>query len=341
MLIHNSLKKHEMKKGKKILLTLVILFLVGLLYVNVSPWPSVLFYRFIFDKGGVAMNKALANKVPNNIRVVSNISYNINDDDAFMDIYYPDSVDISEKLPVIIWTHVGGAISGSKDQVANYCKILSAENFVVIAINYSIAPEAKYPTPVIQLIAAIDNLDSIKSEYPIHTEKIFLAGDSAGSHIAAQAANCITNSNYAKLLNIEPKTRPKNIKGLVLFCGPYKMIQDEKNMGHFMKTVLWAYSGYKKHNINKLFYTANILDFIDSNFPPSFISVGNADPLENHSLELAKKLQRLNVENQTLFFPKNNKPQLNHEYQFDLDKKDGHFAFNEMIRFIQKHSNYP
>jgi acetyl esterase len=328
-----------MKKGKKILLVIGILFFVGLLCVNLSPWPSTLFYRFIFNKGGVAMNKALENKVPNTIITFSNLSYDTNDEDAIMDIYYPDSVAISEKLPVIIWTHGGGAISGSKDQVANYCKILSAENFVVIAINYSIAPEAKYPKPVIQLISAIDNLVAIKNEHPIDTEKIFLAGDSAGSHITSQAANCITNPNYAKLMNIEPKTSPENIKGLVLFCGPYNMYPDEKDIGHFMKTVLWAYSGHKKYNTNKHFHTANILDFLDSNFPPSFISVGNADPLESHSLELAKKLQDLNVKKQTLFFSKNHQPKLNHEYQFDLDKKEGQFAFNEMIRFIKIYSN--
>jgi acetyl esterase len=54
--------------------------------------------------------------------------------------------------------HGGAWISGNENQIAHYARILAARGFAVARVNYAIAPEARYPTPVRQVNAALGYL---------------------------------------------------------------------------------------------------------------------------------------------------------------------------------------
>src|SRR5690606_31195070 len=105
--------------------------------------------------------------------------------------------------------------------------------------------------------------------------------------------------------------------------------------GWFLKTVLWAYSGERDFISDPLFKTASVIDYVDSTFPPSFISVGNDDPLQAHSYKLARKLKSVHVKVDTLFFEPGHLPRLPHEYQFNLDVPDGKLALDRSILFMK------
>ena len=129
----------------KIGIGLVLFILICFVAFKFSPWPSALLIRYAFNSKAVKTNKALENHVPSNLKSIINQQYDLSDKNAFLDVYIPS--DAEQKLPVIIWIHGGGLISGNKGQVSNYCKILSSKGYVVIAIDYTIAPEGKFPTP--------------------------------------------------------------------------------------------------------------------------------------------------------------------------------------------------
>lgn len=332
---------------KKILIrTLVVLLIltaISFIAFKVSPYPKALLIRYAFDKGGIETNKALEKYVPKGIVSKLNIVYDATDQDAKLDLYYPDSIGIkSTKLPTIVWTHGGGLISGSKDQVANYCKILASYGFTVAAIDYSVAPEAVYPTPVRQLNTALQFLTKNASKYPVDAHQFILAGDSGGSHISAQLAAVVTSPEYAKVTKVNPKITPAQIKGMLLYCGPYETdkIKVEGDFGDFMTTVLWSYSGDKNFVNNEYFKTASVLSFVTKDFPPSFISAGNDDPLEYHSLALADKLDSLEVEVNRLFYPKGFVPKLPHEYQFNLETDGAKLALDQSIKFVKSKVEY-
>lgn len=333
---------------KKILLRTVIvllgLTLIGYIAFKVSPYPSALLIRSAFNKGGVESNKALEKYVPKGIAAKLNIVYNASDEDAKLDLYYPDTTAVkTTKLPTIVWTHGGGLISGSKDQVANYCKILASYGFAVVAIDYSVAPEAVYPTPVKQLNQALEYLTKNEAQFPIDAQQLFLAGDSGGSHISAQLAAIITSSDYAKATKVTPKILPSQLKGMLLYCGPYETdkINTEGDFGAFMRTVLWSYSGDKNFVNNAYFKTASVLNFVTKDFPATFISVGNDDPLEAHSVALAEKLDSLGVEVERLFYPKGFAPKLPHEYQFNFEIDAAKLALDKSVNFIKAKTKTP
>jgi acetyl esterase len=323
----------------KILIGLLIMVLLFVIIGFFTPWPSAMLIRKIFNRGGEQTNIALQKHVPDGIKTIPNLSYLSNDPDALLDIYYPETLDTGTRVvPLIIWIHGGGLIAGSKQDVSNYCRIIASKGFVVAAMDYSLAPGKKYPTPVRQTQEALKFLSSLATQYPIDTCRIFLAGDSGGSHIAAQSANITVSTDYAEMMKITPAIRSDQLAGVVLFCGPYD-IENAASKGFggwFMKTVLWSYSGSRNFKDAPAFASAYILNHLHPNFPPAFISAGNADPLLRDSRALSKALVALNVPVDTLFFADIRKPPLPHEYQFNLDTEAGEVAFERMLSFLRR-----
>ncbi|ETZ21613.1 alpha/beta hydrolase [Pedobacter sp. V48] len=322
----------------KIGLGLVAIAICAFLAFKFTPWPSAFLIRYVFNKEAVRVNEALGKHVPSGITSLIDLQYKVADKDAKLDVYYPSAnQNYTKTLPVIVWVHGGGWISGNKAHIGNYCKILASKGFVAVSIDYSIAPEKKYPTPVIQSNASLAYLLTNSTKLHIDTTNFILAGDSGGAHIVAQLANVITDPGYAHLMNITPSIGKNQLSGLLLYCGPYdaQSINQNGSFGTFIKTVLWSYSGEKDFLASEKFKTASVIDYVTSKFPASFISAGNDDPLLPQSLAMARKLKSLNVKVDTLFFKADYSPKLPHEYQFNLGKSAGKLALKRSVTFLQ------
>lgn len=335
-------KKHRVLRWLiSILAVLALLVAAVFIAFQVSPWPSSLLIRHEFTKGAEATSQALEKHVPDGVGRIKDQQYELTNN-TFLDVYYPEGQERKD-LPVIVWMHGGAWISGNKDDVENYAKIIAARGFSVVSVNYSIAPEKKYPTPVLQLNTALQYLQNNADRLQLNMGKVVLAGDSAGSQIVAQMANIITSPEYARDVNIEPTLASDKLKGMLLNCGAYDIElaskTENKEGRDFLSTVLWAYSGHKNYADIPEFQHASVSEYVTRHFPPSFITAGNADPLEEQSLEFAKKLESLNVKTQTLFYPKDHTPALPHEYQFNLDNRDGKHALDEMVNFAKEVAN--
>lgn len=318
-------------------MVLVSLMALVFLAFRLSPYPSVWIIRRAFNEEAVRVNKDLEKFVPDKIQAIRNIHYDQADENAYFDAYFhEDSVKSKVKLPIIVWTHGGGLISGDKDQISNYCKILAGRGYLVIAVDYTIAPQGKYPTPIRQLNRALHYISLNPADLPADTSYIVLAGDSGGSMISAAAANVITSPAYANVTKVSPGLLPRQLKGLILYCGIYE-VDNSKTEGafdSFLKSVMWAYFGKKDISNDPYAKSAYVTNFLTTSFPPSFISAGNSDPLLSQSKLLASKLSGLNRPVDTLFYPENHTPALGHEYQFKLDEA-GRNALERSIAFLR------
>jgi acetyl esterase len=318
-----------------------LIFIVIAVYISfqVSPWPGSLVIRYFFDKGGRETSAKLEKYVPSGIASSTDLQYRSGDKDAYLDVYYPGSVKNTEKtLPTVVWIHGGAWISGDKKNIANYLKILASHNYTTVSVGYSIAPGKTYPTPVLQVNDALAYLERHAKELHINPDNLILAGDSAGSQIAAQVGTIITNPTYAREVGMSSPLAASKLRGMVLNCGAYDLALPNYNGedGKFLKTVLWAYSGDKNFMDNQSIKHASVVDYVNADFPPSFITAGNADPLEQQSREFAAKLTSLGVGVDSLFYPEDHEPKLGHEYQFDLDLKDGKQAFTDILDFLYR-----
>ena len=78
------------------------------------------------------------------------------------------------------------------------------------------------------------------------------------------------------------------------------------------------------------------LDHITADFPQTWISGGNADPLTaSQSQPFAAKLASLGVPVSTVFYPKDHEPKLEHEYQFHLNLTDAQNALTSTVDFLR------
>jgi acetyl esterase/lipase len=260
------------------------------------------------------------------------------DPDMLLDVFRPASA--SGPLPLVVWVHGGGFVGGSKDELAGYFKLVASHGFAVAAPRYSLAPGRRYPTPLRQLMQALRYLEENAGRLLIDPDRIALAGDSAGAQIAAQAGALVTTPGYAEAVGVTPTITPAQLRGLILACGIYDLPlvrHPPAPAGRvFVQVSLLAYSGQRRFLDDPAFAAWSITDHVSPAFPPTLITVGNADPLRPHSELLAARLQAEGAETETLFFPAQHQPPLDHEYQFDLDTDAGQLFLDRLLTFLRQ-----
>jgi acetyl esterase len=325
------------RRGIKRTLFVCVLVVVALIaWTKLSPWPSALAIRAVFDIGGAKIARKLEKHVPPaGINEMRDVNYDGSDPDAKLDLFVP-----ANKPPrtTLVWIHGGGFVAGRKEEVANYARILASKGYGVASIEYARAPGAHYPVPVEQANRALAWLSTNAPRYGIARDRFVLAGDSAGAQIAAQLANVATSPAYARDLGMQPAVDAARIVGVILFCGPYdgaltRSTPDGKP-SWFMRSVMWAYMGRKDFWKDPRVASFSVARFVTKDFPPAFISVGNDDPLQAHSYLLADALRAQGVHVDALFWPEDHKPGLPHEYQFDLDTAEGREALKRQEQFL-------
>ncbi len=329
----------EARKRKGLRRTLFACLVVGLAllaWTKLSPWPSALAIRAVFDIGGATIARKLEKHAPAaGVNELRDVGYDERDPDAKLDLFVP-----AGKPPrtTIVWIHGGGFVAGRKSEVADYARILASKGYGVASIEYTRAPEAHYPVPVEQANRALAWLSANAPRYGMGRGRFVLGGDSAGAQIAAQVANLTTSPGYARDLGIRPAVAPAHIVGVLLFCGPYDAALTRTSSGAkptwFIRSVMWAYMGRKDFWRNPRMASYSVARYVTKDFPPAFISVGNDDPLQAHSYLLADALRAQGVDVDALFWPADLAPGLPHEYQFDLDTAQGREALRRTEQFL-------
>lgn len=101
-------------------------------------------------------------------------------------VYDPDPA--GAPRPVVAYAHGGGWIGGSITTLDGVCRRLAAgSGAVVVSVGYRLAPEARFP-------AAVDDVDAVVAAVQagaVHgtdPDRVVVAGDSAGAHLATVAA---------------------------------------------------------------------------------------------------------------------------------------------------------
>jgi acetyl esterase/lipase len=282
---------------------------LGYAALELSPWPSALFHRFLMNRGAEAASAALERHVPAGVVALLDQPY---DTDVALDVFHPQG---RGPLPTIVWVHGGGFLAGDKSHLRPYLKILAASGYTTVGVGYSLSPAARYPTPVRQVNRSLAHLVANSERLRVDPKRFFLAGDSAGAQIAAQLANAISVPAYAKSTGVSPAIQRSQLRGVVLHCGVYDL-GNEKPTGpyaHFMRTAIWSYGGREE---------------------PLHMAELSVARYVTRSRTLAATLAKAGVKVETLFFADDHKPELRHEYQFNFDTAAGRLALERTLQFL-------
>lgn len=251
---------------------------------------------------------------------------------AYLDIYTPDGA-AGTPRPVIMWVHGGGFVSGSAANVADYAILLAHAGYTVASLDYSLAPGARYPVPVRQANAALRYLRDNASRFGSDPARIVLGGDSAGAQIVSQLAAVQTDAALASSMGLTASVPSGALRGVVLFCGIYDMDTLSGSGFPALRTFLWAYTGARDWTSYPAVDQLSTVQHITSRYPPTFLSVGDADPFRFQAAELASVLKRNAVPLTTVFW-NGTGDDLGHEYQFKFNLPEARTAFQRTLGFL-------
>ncbi|MFD2768082.1 Acetyl esterase/lipase [Micromonospora eburnea] len=121
------------------------------------------------------------------VRRVANLAYGDAGRRNLLDVYHHRSR--PEGAPVMIHLHGGGYSGGRKNsQSLPLLYHLASRGWVCISANYRLRPQAQHPDHLIDLKKVIAWVREHAHEYGADPATLFVAGSSAGGHMAALAA---------------------------------------------------------------------------------------------------------------------------------------------------------
>src|SRR6266571_6951347 len=104
-------------------------------------------------------------------------------------LYRPKGVPASTMLPALVFFHGGGWVIGDIETHDVLCRQLTAgAGISVVAVDYQLAPEHKFPAAVDDAWAATRWIAAHAAELGIDAGRLAVGGDSAGGNLAAVVA---------------------------------------------------------------------------------------------------------------------------------------------------------
>jgi acetyl esterase len=200
--------------------------------------------------------------------------------------------DLSENKPVLVYFHGGNWIAGNLQTCDALCSAIALEsNYVVISVDYALAPEYCYPTPLHQGLEVIDWIKQHGINHGMDYQKIVVGGDNAGGNIAAG------------LVHLLEKTRRIKLFGQLLICPVLYYVFDSPSFGAFGKGFLLSkklmcesWKTYRGHSDNRFSEFASPRLVADvSHVPATLIFTAGYDPLQDEAGFYAGYLKRQGI----------------------------------------------
>ena len=193
-------------------------------------------------------------------------------------------------FPAVILVHggawPGGDKSGGKNRglIAPMEEPLSRAGFAWFSINYRLAPANRYPACIEDVEAAIRWVKAHAGEFGIDTNRLALAGESAGAHLAALAA-----------VRATPETR---VQAVVAFYGPFDLSNGLTNNAP-LATSLATLTGYTNYTTEAttVIRAASPINYVKPGLPPFLLVHGTGDTrvAYAHSLNFQARLKAAGV----------------------------------------------
>ncbi|MCH9671669.1 MAG: alpha/beta hydrolase fold domain-containing protein [Gammaproteobacteria bacterium] len=214
-------------------------------------------------------------------------------------IYRPSD---ESSLPVLVFSHGGGFVVGNLDSHDKICRLLALHSgAAVIAVDYALAPEFKFPRPLEEVRAVLDALPGLAASYRLDAGRVALGGDSAGASISLGVALELRDANPAQF---------QSLRSLLLYYGNFGLGVDSESARKFgtpeygldvnkMKFYRASYVAEPAHHddprLNQL--RANL-----QGLPPTFLAAAGLDPLLDNVPALAEKLAAVGVSHQVKIY---------------------------------------
>ena len=259
---------------------------------------------------------------------------------TLLDVYRPRAA--RGALPVIVSTHGGGYVYGTKEVYQFYCMYLAQQGFAVINFNYHLAPEAKFPTQLSEINAVLGWMTVHAGEYGFDLGNVFLVGDSAGAQMTSHYAALYANPDFAALYPFKI-AQGFTVRALALNCGMYDLAgiafaPPAPEDGPIDRGDLYDdYFGPDRRARPELPAMADVLGAIDEHYPPAFVMTAWYDFLREQAEPMAKLLQSRGVEAEYHLYGTAKQKYMGHVFHCNMHRRLAKECNKAECAFFRRH----
>lgn len=199
-----------------------------------------------------------------------------------LDVYAPVA---AEPRPIVVFWYGGGWEQGRKSQYRFVGAALAEAGYLAVLPDYRLYPEARFPAFVEDGAAALAWVVSHAAAFGGDPGRIYLAGHSAGAHLAAMLA-------YDPRWAARAGVPAGNIRGFIGLSGPYALDPDEP----VYRAIFAAPYGLDDWQPVRLARAGS---------PPALLLHGEADTVVSvaHAEALKRALEEVGVEAELRVYP--------------------------------------
>ena len=234
---------------------------------------------------------------------VQHADYVLPQDDAHdlvFRIYRPDSQ--AGPLPALLWMHGGGYCLGSMEADDHMVRQMVREvGFVVISVDYRLAPEHPFPAALNDATAALQWLADNTDTLAVHPARIAIGGISAGAGLAAGLAlhtRDKTDIQLAFQFLLCPMIDDRCV------TASSHMITDKRVWNRDSNLIAWKHYLHRDKTPEQELYK-DVCEYAAasratnlSGLPSAYIAVGSVDAFVDENRDYAQRLQAAGVSTQ-------------------------------------------
>jgi acetyl esterase len=203
-------------------------------------------------------------------------------------------------LPTLIYYHGGGWVIGNIETHDSTCRrIANKSSCQVISVDYRLAPEHPFPTPIEDSLAAFRHIRDNAGQFEADPARLAVGGDSAGGNISAvvcQACKQTGEAMPAFQMLIYPATDARrSTESHRLFSDGYFLTHD---------LIEWFWKAYMPAGTDLTDLRLSPLLATDvSGLPPAFVLTAGFDPLRDEGRAYADRLIDAGVKTTYVNYP--------------------------------------
>lgn len=196
----------------------------------------------------------------------------------------------AKAAPALVFFHGGGLVAGNLDTHDGICHHLAnASGTIVIAVDYRLAPEAKFPASLIDAAFAVDWVAHEASALGLDTSRLAIGGESAGALLAA-------------LISCGHQRVNARLKAQLLLCPVIDLAGNAPSRGEFGKGYLIDRATVERDIEDCLPEGQSVLELPSplrmaaiGRPPPAIVEVAECDPFRDEAEAYVARLREVGV----------------------------------------------